>query len=201
VTRALIVVDVQNDFVEGGSLAVPGGLLVAHRIANGLLALNNSSLYDFVVATKDYHNPWPDTNDGHFNLVPDYKDTWPVHCVAHEQGSEFAAPLIPVVDLFDAVFHKGQGKAAYSGFEGWHQLEGLANAQHTLNGYLVSKGVGQVDVCGIATDYCVIATAKDARDIGYQTRIIEGWCAAVGGPEASRRIIDNFNHPVEGQLP
>ena len=162
-SRALIVVDVQNDFCEGGSLAVAGGTAVAVRIA-GLLAADHG--YDHVVATRDHHiDPGP-----HFSAQPDYVDSWPVHCVAGTPGAEFHPAL--AATGFDAVFDKGEYAAAYSGFEG------LA-AGVTLADWLVDRAVTAVDVCGIATDYCVRATALDAVRDGFATRVLLDLTAAV----------------------
>ncbi|WP_229795212.1 isochorismatase family protein, partial [Saccharothrix coeruleofusca] len=107
-TKALIVVDVQNDFCEGGSLAVTGGAAVAAAISSHV----RDNAYDHVVATRDYHvDPGP-----HFSAEPDYVDSWPVHCVAGTAGASFHPELD--VTAVEAVFSKGERAAAYSGFEG-----------------------------------------------------------------------------------
>ncbi|MFT3875469.1 MAG: isochorismatase family protein [Propioniciclava sp.] len=164
-TRALIIVDVQNDFCEGGSLAVTGGVAVAASVA-GLLAGEHG--YDVVVATRDHHiDP-----GAHFSDTPDYVDSWPPHCVAGTPGADVRPELAGV--RFDAVFDKGEYEAAYSGFEGRdHALDvGLAD-------YLRGRGVTGVDVCGIATDYCVRATALDAAASGFATTVLTTLTAAV----------------------
>ena len=163
--RALVVVDVQNDFCEGGSLGVVGGTAVAASVAE-LLAGDHG--YDVVVATRDHHiDPGP-----HFSATPDYVDSWPPHCVAGTPGAALRDELTGVE--FDAVFDKGEYEAAYSGFEG---------RDHTLNvtlaDYLRGREVSQVDVCGIATDYCVRATALDAAAAGFTTTVLLGLTAAV----------------------
>jgi nicotinamidase/pyrazinamidase len=164
VTKALIVVDVQNDFCEGGSLAVAGGADVAARIG---AVLGGQHGYDAVVATKDHHiDP-----GGHFSETPDYVDSWPAHCVVGTAGEEFHSALQP--RLFDAVFRKGEYAAAYSGFEGADR-EG-----RTLAAWLHERGVERVDVCGIATDYCVRATALDAAREGFATTVLLHLTAAV----------------------
>ena len=162
--RALVVVDVQNDFCEGGSLAVAGGLGVAARVKE-LLGTDHG--YDLVVATRDHHvDP-----GAHFSDHPDFVDSWPPHCVAGTEGAELAAPL--AVDDVDAVFDKGEYAAAYSGFEG-------KDAAGTLLGdWLRERGVAQVDLCGIATDYCVRATALDAAAAGLSPVVLVGLTAAV----------------------
>ena len=168
--RALIIVDVQNDFCEGGSLAVEGASAVVRAI-NALLAGNHG--YDHVVATKDYHvNP-----GAHFADQPDYVDTWPRHCVAGTTGADFHPELntAPV----EAVFHKGAYTAAYSGFEG--------AVDHTsLTDWLRARGVNEVDIAGIATDYCVRQTAADATRAGFKTRVLVDLTAGV----ASRTTIE-----------
>ncbi|SEQ01979.1 isochorismatase family protein [Microlunatus flavus] len=172
--RALVVVDTQNDFCEGGSLAVAGGLAVAARVKE-LLGTDHG--YDLVVATRDHHiDP-----GSHFSSHPDYVDSWPPHCVAGTEGAELAPPL--AVDDFDAVFDKGEYAAAYSGFEG-HDAEGTG-----LGAWLGAHGVGQVDLCGIATDYCVRATALDAAAAGLSPVVLVGLTAAV----APERVGDTLD--------
>ncbi|NEM06305.1 isochorismatase family protein [Geodermatophilus normandii] len=154
-TRALLVVDVQNDFCEGGSLAVVGGAAVAGAISEHV----RSTGYAHVVATRDHHvDP-----GGHFAEQPDYLDTWPPHCVVGTGGAE----LHPSLDRgpIEAVFDKGEYAAAYSGFEGRADGVGLAD-------WLRGRGVGAVDVAGIATDHCVRATALDAVAAGFATRVL-----------------------------
>ncbi|SDP22917.1 isochorismatase family protein [Lentzea jiangxiensis] len=158
-TKALIVVDVQNDFCEGGSLAVAGGAAVAAAITQHIAA----SSYDHVVATRDYHvDPGP-----HFSLTPDFIDSWPVHCVAGSPGASFHPELD--VSGIEQVFSKGRFAAAYSGFE----------AENDLAGWLTEKGVTEVDVVGIATDHCVRATALDAQRNGFRTTVLVDLTAAV----------------------
>jgi nicotinamidase/pyrazinamidase len=142
--RTLVVVDVQNDFCEGGSLAVTGGAAVAEAVAD-LIAEGG---YDLVVATRDHHiDP-----GSHFSDQPDYVDSWPPHCVVGTSGVELHPPLRD--DLFAAIFDKGEYEAAYSGFEGT-DAEGRALAD-----FLREHDVARFDVCGIATDHCVRATGS-----------------------------------------
>ena len=157
-SRALIIVDVQNDFCEGGSLAVAGGAAVAKGIS--LVLDKAGARWDHVVATKDWHID-PGT---HFSDTPDFVDSWPVHCVAGSAGSDFHPEL--VTDRIEKVFHKGEYQAAYSGFEG-HGEDG-----ETLAGWLRAKGVTDVEVVGIATDHCVRATALDAAREGFNTTVV-----------------------------
>ncbi|CCH28485.1 isochorismatase family protein [Actinosynnema sp. NPDC047251] len=162
-TRALIVVDVQNDFCEGGSLAVPGGAAVAAAISSHVAAGG----YDHVVATRDYH---VDPGD-HFSATPDFVDSWPVHCVAGTAGASFH-PEFDVTPV-EAVFSKGAYAAAYSGFEG------ASGGGESLTDWLRRRGVEQVDVVGIATDHCVRATALDAASAGFATTVLLGLTAGV----------------------
>lgn len=154
-TRALIVVDVQNDFCEGGSLAVTGGAAVARGIT-ALLASDHG--YDHVVATKDFHI---DPGD-HFSDTPDFRTSWPPHCVADTPGAAFHPEFDPAG--VEAVFEKGHHSAAYSGFEG------VDESGTALADWLAERGVQAVDVVGIATDYCVAATAADAVRTGFRGR-------------------------------
>ena len=154
-TRALIVVDVQNDFCEGGSLAVAGGAAVAAAITGHI----PSAGYDHVVATRDHH-----IDPGrHFADQPDFLEMWPAHCVVGTGGVE----LHPALDRepLEAVFDKGEFAAAYSGFEG-------AGGGVALADWLRERGVDAVDVVGIATDHCVRAMALDAVGNGFRTRVL-----------------------------
>ena len=172
--RALIIVDVQNDFCEGGSLAVTGGAAVAHGI-NDLLAGDHG--YDHVVATMDFHvDP-----GGHFSDDPDFVDSWPAHCVAGTNGVQFH-PALDVTPV-EAVFLKGRYSAAYSGFEGV-DVDGT-----TLADWLRDRGVDAVDVVGIATDYCVKATAADAAAAGFRTRVLLDLTAGVA-PATTTEAVD-----------
>jgi nicotinamidase/pyrazinamidase len=165
IVRALIIVDVQNDFCEGGSLAVAGGGAVAREISS-LLARPDHG-YDHVVATKDYHiDP-----GAHFADEPDYAHSWPVHCVAGSPGSQFHPDL--ATGPIEAVFRKGAHAAAYSGFEG------AADDGTPLAAWLRERDVDRVDVVGIATDYCVRATAADSAANGFGTRVLLGLTAGV----------------------
>ncbi len=164
-TTALLVVDVQRDFCEGGSLAVAGGAATAARIG-ALLARRDQTGYAVVAATQDHH---VDPGD-HFSAEPDFVDSWPPHCVVGTDGADFHPALQP--RPFDAVFRKGDYTAAYSGFEGRAGADSLVD-------WLRARGVDAVDVCGIATDYCVRATALDAAAEGFDTRVLLGLTAAV----------------------
>jgi nicotinamidase/pyrazinamidase len=156
--RALIVVDVQNDFCEGGSLAVTGGSAVAAAISAYLAAEGDG--YAHVVASRDHHI---DPGD-HFSDDPDFARSWPPHCVAGTPGERFHPDLD--TSRIEAVFSKGAHAAAYSGFEGTDR------AGTPLAGWLRERGVDALDVTGIATDYCVRATALDAAREGFATRVL-----------------------------
>lgn len=178
-TTALIIVDVQNDFCEGGALSVAGGNAIANSIAE--FVTTQHRLYDHVVLTMDWHNPPPDDNGGHFGDPPDFVDSWPVHCVAGTHGAELHPALKHASLPFDAhhVFRKGQGKPDYSGFQGVN-MEGVGLAEH-----LAKHGVQYIDVVGIAGDYCVKHTALDAKRLGFDVQILPGYVVSVGGDEAT----------------
>lgn len=179
--RALIIVDVQNDFCEGGSLAVAGGTAVAAAI-NRLLAGDHG--YDHVVATRDHHiDP-----GGHFSDHPDFVDSWPRHCVAGTAGAEFQSQLD--TSAIEAVFCKGEYAAAYSGFEGAADGVGLAE-------WLKDRGVDEVDIVGIATDYCVRATAVDAARAGFRTRVLTNLTAGVSPDSTAIALNDMRDCGVE----
>ncbi len=163
-TRALIIVDVQSDFCEGGSLPVVGGADVATAISAALA--DSPEQWDHVVATKDYHVE-PGT---HFGNPPDYVDSWPTHCLVGTAGAEFHPELD--THRVEAVFTKGEHAAAYSGFEG--RAGGV-----TLAAWLRAREVTEVDVVGIATDHCVRATALDAAGEGFTTTVLLDLTAGV----------------------
>jgi nicotinamidase/pyrazinamidase len=184
-TRALIVVDVQNDFCEGGSLAVAGGAAVAAAITGHV----RTGGYDHVVATRDHH-----IDPGHhFAEQPDFLETWPAHCVVGTGGVE----LHPALDRdpIDAVFDKGEYAAAYSGFEARSDGVGLAD-------WLRGHGVDAVDVVGIATDHCVRATALDAVGVGFDTRVLLHLTAGVaeGTTEAALEQLRTAGVHLEGEV-
>jgi len=173
--RALVIIDVQNDFCEGGALAVTGAGPVVRAI-NELLAGHHH--YDHVVATKDYHI---DPGE-HFDDQPDYASSWPRHCVAGSQGADFHPELNTA--LIEAVFHKGAYTAAYSGFEG-------AADSTSLLDWLREHEVDEVDIVGIATDYCVRETAADAARAGLKTRVLVDLTAGVA-PDSTAAALDEM---------
>ncbi|MCH5671746.1 isochorismatase family protein [Streptomyces gilvus] len=177
--RALIVVDVQNDFCEGGSLAVAGGADVAAAVTE-LIGQAGGSGYQHVAATRDHHI----APGGHFADNPDFVHSWPAHCVAGTEGVGFHPNFAPAVasGAIDAVFDKGAYSAAYSGFEG-------ADESGTkLGDWLRSRGVAEVDVVGIATDHCVRATALDAAREGFRTQVLLDLTAGVAAESTERAI-------------
>ena len=187
--RALIVVDVQNDFCEGGSLPVSGGARVAAGI-NDLLhrwhaQADDAPAYDVVVATKDHHvDP-----GSHWSLKPDFVDSWPVHCKVGTEGAAFHPNLDP--QPFDEVFYKGEYEAAYSGFEG------RTSSGDPLTDWLRARQVEEVDVCGIATDHCVRATALDSAGEGFTTRVLTALCAGVAEESTAAAITELAGAGVE----
>lgn len=185
--RALIVVDVQNDFCEGGSLAVTGGADVAAAITD--LIGESAGSYRHVVATRDHHvDP-----GSHFSDRPDYVTSWPVHCVAGTEGAGFHPNFAPAVasGAVDAVFDKGAYAAAYSGFEG------LDENGATLTGWLREREVTELDVVGIATDHCVRATALDAVRDGFATRVLLALTAGVAPATTDRALVELREAGVE----
>ncbi|MBK6443297.1 MAG: isochorismatase family protein [Actinomycetales bacterium] len=170
--RALVIVDVQNDFCEGGSLAVAGGADVAAAIADWLV--EHPDRYAAVVATADWHeDPGP-----HFGDPPDFRDSWPVHCRADSAGAAFHPAVQPALAAADAVFRKGRDRAAYSGFEGY-AVTADGTPGPDLARWLREHDIEAVDVVGIATDHCVRATALDAVSAGLDTRVLLHLTASV----------------------
>jgi nicotinamidase/pyrazinamidase len=166
--RALIVVDVQNDFCEDGAIPVAGGVECARRISHYISS--NGDQYNVIVATQDWH---VDPGD-HFGDPPDRVNSWPVHCLADSPGAQFHPNLNAMIDFqsrIDSIFKKGKTSASYSGFEGSDRDETL------LGDWLRHVGVDDVDIVGIATGGCVKATATDAVKQGFTTRVLSDLCA------------------------
>ena len=176
-TRALIVVDVQNDFCEGGSMGVVGGASTAAAVTAYARATENE--YDHVVATRDYHiDP-----GAHFSETPDFVDSWPRHCEVGTPGAEFHPEFD--ASVAEEIFSKGEYTAAYSGFEGTAE-DGKTN----LATWLRDRNVDDVDVVGIATDHCVRATALDARSEGFRTRVLLNLTAGVAEPTVDSALAE-----------
>ncbi|GAA2144022.1 nicotinamidase [Kitasatospora kazusensis] len=185
--RALIVVDVQNDFCEGGSLAVAGGAEVAAAITD--LIAESAAGYAHILATRDHHiDP-----GAHFSAAPDYVASWPAHCVAGTEGVGFHPNFAPSVTTgaIEAVFDKGAYSAAYSGFEGADE-----NGE-SMASWLRARGVTEVDVVGIATDHCIRATALDAVREGFATRVLLDLTAGVAAPTTEAALVELASAGVE----
>jgi len=177
--RALIIVDVQNDFTEGGALGVDGGAAVAAAITEHVR--QHPDDYDVVIASRDWHDGDND-NGGHFahDIEPDFVTTWPPHCISGTDGAEYHPGLD--TGLIDIHVRKGQGVPAYSVFEGTtDDGRGVVSALDEL-------GVTEVDVVGIATDYCVRASALDALAAGRRVRVLTDLVAGVA-PESSEAAL------------
>ena len=179
-TTALFIIDVQNDFCEGGSLAVVGGAAVAAGITEYLEAHRED--YDYVIASRDWHDGNSD-NGGHFAVAPaepDFVHSWPSHCVAATHGADYHSNLD--VGLIDVHIEKGQGKPSYSIFEGVTP-DGLS-----LEDLLADLEIERIDVVGIATDYCVLASALDARNAGFEVRVIADLTAGVAAESSAAAL-------------
>jgi nicotinamidase/pyrazinamidase len=179
-SRALFVIDVQNDFCEGGALACQGGAQVAANITTYLKS--SKSDYDFVIASRDWHTP-NSLNGGHFPTQgnePDFVNTWPLHCIAGESGAEYHPNLD--ASLIDIHIKKGQGQHGYSIFDG------ITDSGEKLQELIQRLGIAEVDVVGIATDYCVRASALDANNSGLQVRVITSLTAGVSAASTEAAI-------------
>ena len=176
--RALVVVDVQNDFCPGGALGTARGDEVASKI-QALIAEgdNRGCDYSHIVATQDWHiDP-----GAHFSDDPDFVDSWPVHCVAESEGAALRGPIADVT--FDEFFRKGEYAAAYSGFEGASISE-----KALLADWLRARDISDIDVVGIATDHCVRATVLDALKEGFGVRVLRGMCSPVDDARGSAAL-------------
>ena len=178
-SRALFIIDVQNDFTEGGSLGVDGGNAVAAGITR--LLAEHPGRYDHVFASRDWHDADND-NGGHISDHPDYVDTWPPHCVAGTPGAEYN----PALDTSAVDIHvkKGQGKPAYSIFEG------VTADGATVAAALDELGVTDIDVAGIATDYCVRASALDALAAGRNVTLLADLAAGVAADSSAAALVE-----------
>ena len=185
--RALLVIDVQNDFCEGGALAVSGGAAVAGKISKFL----ETSQYDLVIASRDWHNP-TGNNSGHFADVgsePNYTTTWPVHCVADTDGAAYHPNLNP--EPVDEHIFKGQGENGYSIFEG------VTSTGQSFAELLTTHNIDEVDVVGIATDHCVLASALDSRNHGLKVRVISSLTAGVSEVSTEAAIDQMIDSGIE----
>lgn len=180
---AVFIIDVQKDFCEGGALACEGGAAVAGKITTYLQ--ENPGRYDFVIASRDWHTP-DDANGGHFppaGQEPDFVDTWPLHCLAAQSGAEYHENLD--TSLIDIHIKKGQGAPGYSIFEG------VTETGEKLTDLLPRLEITEVDVVGIATDYCVRASSLDALAQGLKVRVITSLTAGVAS-QSSEAAIDEM---------
>lgn len=176
--HALLIVDIQNDFTEGGALGVVGGDAVARDVT--AYAHSHGDDYDYIIASRDWHDGDTD-NGGHFAVgEPDFVTTWPVHCIAGTTGAEYD-PAIDV-SLIDIHVRKGQGEPAYSAFEG------TVGDGRSFAEVLDELDITSLDLVGIATDYCVRQTALDAVDAGLGVRVLASLVAGVA-PDTSERAL------------
>lgn len=156
--KALVVVDMQNDFMPWGALGVPNADRLIPRI-NALM-----EKYPLVVATKDWHPPH------HMS----FEFNWPVHCVQETEGAEFTPGLH--FDKFEKTFYKGVDADvdSYSAF-----FDNEKKRSTGLGEYLKKKGVNEVTIVGVATDYCVLYSTLDALQMGFKVRVIKEACAPI----------------------
>lgn len=199
---ALIVVDVQNDFCEGGSLAVAGGSGVAAAISEHIEQHHGD--YEAIVGTLDWHI----SPGSHFSEDPDFRTSWPVHCVAETEGADTHDEL--ETDRIEAWFRKGEYEAAYSGFEGVlapetstplgaveEDDEDETEDPVSLDDWLRDRGIEAVDIVGLAADHCVRATGLDAADAGYETRVLLGLSVGVAAQTTEQAVQDLEEAGVE----
>jgi nicotinamidase/pyrazinamidase len=192
--RALIVVDVQNDFCEGGSLPVAGGAEVARKISEHVLGHANE--YGAIVATADWHQD----PGGHFAVDPDFVHSWPPHCRGGTIGALFHPAAGPALEHVEAVFRKGEQEAAYSGFEGFATQD---DKHLALAPWLRERSIKQVEIAGLATDHCVRATALDAASEGFETTVLLDLTAGVAAESTAAALaaMREAGVRVVGKLP
>jgi nicotinamidase/pyrazinamidase len=192
-TRALLIVDVQNDFVEGGSLGVEGGRAVAARISDYMEG--HADEYALVIASRDWHEPGS-SNGGHFHAPgtePNFSTTWPAHCVATDSGSDYAPEL--VTERITHHLRKGLGVPAYSAFEG------ALDDGRPLTDLLHEQGVTDLDIVGIATDYCVRSSVLDARRHGFGVRVLDGMHVGVAPDTSAAALVEMADAGAEHVAP
>jgi nicotinamidase/pyrazinamidase len=180
-TRALFIIDVQNDFTEGGALGVDGGAAVAAGITR--LLQQHRGEYALVAASRDWHSGEND-NGGHFavDAEPDFVETWPAHCVEGTEGAEYHPDLD--TSAVDVHIRKGQGVPAYSIFEG------TDDAGDSVTELLAARGITDIDVVGLATDYCVRASALDAVEHGQRVRVFTDLVAGVAADSSTAALAE-----------
>jgi len=179
-SRALFIVDVQNDFCEGGSLAVIGGAAVAAAITEHLE--NHADDYVKVFASRDWHDADND-NLGHIAwppATPNFVESWPPHCISGTPGADYHPNLD--TGFIDIHVEKGQGKPSYSMFEG------VTRDGKSLSELLDEFEITEIDVVGIATDYCVLATSLDAKNSGRGVRVSTSLTAGVAEASSEAAI-------------
>lgn len=179
--KALLIVDVQNDFCEGGSLACTGGAAVASAISEHLASHGDD--YSLVLASRDWHDAGND-NGGHFasaGTSPDFVNNWPVHCVSGSHGAEYHENL-DTSDI-DVHLYKGMGKPSYSAFEG------VTESGHGILEILSEYNITELDVVGIATDYCVQASAIDAAKSGLVVSVLQDLCVGVASASSEAALV------------
>lgn len=180
--RALLIVDIQVDFCEGGALAVAGGAAVAAAVSAHLGEAHAG--YAVVVASRDWHDPGS-TNDGHIALppaTPDYVTSWPSHCIAGTPGAAYH----PALSLGHVTHHvrKGMGTNGYSAFEG------EVDDGTDLATLLAERSVDTLDVVGLATDHCVRASGLDAVRGGFAVTVCTDLVAGVSGEASTRALAE-----------
>ncbi len=177
--KALLIVDVQRDFCEGGSLAVEGGTAVASELSSWVGYDRAGGAYHYVVACKDWHID-PGEHFAPAGSEPDFETIWPVHCVAESEGAKFS-PALQVA--LDEIFLKGRHTASYTAFDG------EANEQ-SLTDWLLTREVTALDIVGLATDHCVKASALDAVAAGFATTVLTNYCAGVAPSTTKAALTD-----------
>jgi nicotinamidase/pyrazinamidase len=178
--NALLVVDLQNDFLEGGSIPVPGGTQVAAQVSRHIRHFRSE--YAFVVATRDVHEDPAD----HFSDKPDYITTWPKHGLIGSRGATLCTPIFNLVreKIIQVVVDKGRHAGAASAFEA-QDVRG-----HMLVDVLREQRVDHIDICGLITEYCIRESALDARKHEFQVRVLVNLCGAASPDNAQRAFED-----------
>lgn len=198
--RALIVVDTQPTFCEGGGLPVAGGNAVAARIGEYVASSVADGRYAEIVASQDWHidpgEHW--ATDGR---APDFAVSWPRHGPAGDPEADLHPAMLAalgagpgtVPDAFSGLVRKGMEAAAYSAFDGIvvDDVAALRPTGEALAGWLRDRGITDVDVCGIATDHCDQATALDAVAAGFGVRLLVDLTVGVA-PETTAAAIERM---------
>lgn len=178
---ALVIVDVQNDFCEGGALPVSGGNAVAEAIADFVETSGHN--YNLILFTADWHTSPPSSNGAPVPDSPDFIDPWPAHCIKNTRGAAFHDAIGRIPKYREDIFRKSQEHANYSG------LHGINSNGDTLAEVLKFSEIKHVDIVGIAGEFCIKYTALDCVAEGFVVSVLPRMVASIGGAATTAAVV------------